>query len=195
MRVPLAHVAAVLALAVPAAAQRPASPRETVTATVGGKKVEVEYGRPSLKERKLEELIAQLPGDRIWRAGDNEVTTFTTEGPLLVDGKKVPAGKYSLYVHAPEDGAWSVVLNKDPGIALGKLWAQAPPERASRPWPRLDGYEKVLDQEVARVAMKPGENAAPVETFSIALTPTGNGATMSLAWGQKLWSVELKPAR
>jgi len=195
MRVQLAHVAAAVSLAISAAAQPPSSPRDTVIATVGGKKVAVEYGRPSLKGRKLEELVAQLAGDRIWRAGDNEVTTFTTEGALLVGGTSVPAGKYSLYVHVPESGDWSLVLNKDPGIALGKIWAQAPPERAGRPWPRLDGYDKVIDQEVARVALKPAESPAPVETFTITLTPSGDGATMGLAWAERRWSVGLRPVK
>ena len=40
----------------------PPAPRETVTATVGGQKVAVEYGRPSLRGRPITELIAQLPG-------------------------------------------------------------------------------------------------------------------------------------
>ena len=57
-----------------------------------------------MKGRKLDDLLAQLPADRIWRAGDNQVTTLTAESDILVGGAKVPAGKYSLYVLAPASG-------------------------------------------------------------------------------------------
>jgi len=125
--------------------------------------VSVDYGRPALKGRALQELLKQLPEDHIWRAGENEVTTLTAGSDILVGGKKVPAGKYSLYVHIPESGDWALVLNRDLGIALKKIWSAAPPAMAERPWPRLDGYTKnVADQEVARAAMKPGSVSAPV---------------------------------
>ena len=36
---------------------------------IQGKRVTVDYGRAELKGRALESLIAQLPDDRVWRAG------------------------------------------------------------------------------------------------------------------------------
>jgi hypothetical protein len=193
MRIAVVPVALSL-VAATAFAQAP-SPRETATGTVGGKKVSVEYGRPSLRGRKLEALIAQLPADRIWRAGDNQVTTLTTEGDLMVDGKRVPAGKYSVYVHIPESGAWALVLNSDPGIALGKIWPQAPADMQSALWPRLDGYANVADKEVARVTMTKGAAAKPAELFTIAFAPAGQASTLTLAWGDDSWSVRLAPAK
>jgi Protein of unknown function (DUF2911) len=194
MRVRFLSVVAVLAMAVNLSAQS-SSPRDTVSTDVGGKKVSVDYGRPSLKGRKLDDLIAQLPPDRIWRAGDNQVTTLTTETDLLVGGKKVAAGKYSVYVHAPATGDWSLVINKDLGIPLSKLWAEAPAELANQPWPRLDGYDKIATQELVRAPMKAGKPASAVETFTISFAPAGNGATMTLAWGDRSWSLDLKPGK
>ncbi len=78
----------------------------------------------------------------MWRAGENQVTTLTTEGDIMVGGKKVPAGKYSLYVHAPASGDWSLAINSDQGIPLGKICGEAPDNMKNEPWPRLDGYEK-----------------------------------------------------
>ena len=40
----------------------------------------------------------------------------------MVGGKMVPAGKYSVYVHAGETGAWSLILNQDLGVPLGQIW-------------------------------------------------------------------------
>ena len=53
----------------------------------------------------------------MWRAGENQVTTLTTEGDAIIGGKKIPAGKYSLYVNAAEGEQWSLVLNTRPGRA------------------------------------------------------------------------------
>jgi hypothetical protein len=204
MRQSTTLLAVVLASAAMAAAQAPQRvPRETVSANVGAKKVEIAYGRPALKGRALADLMKQLPEDRIWRAGENEVTVLKTEGDLMVGGKKVPAGTYSVYLHIPENGDWSLVLNTDPGIELGKLLAilrpnsaPLPPERASRVWPRLDGYSKnIADKEVARAPMKAVPLTAPADTFTIALAETKDAATLTMSWVDKSYSIELKPAK
>lgn len=172
-------------------AQAPA-PRETATASLKGKHITIEYGRPALKGRTLNDLTAQLPPDRMWRAGADRVTTLTTEGDLLIGGKKVPAGKYTLYLHIPQSGDWSLAINTDPGIELIKLWPAAPPEAAKLIWPRLDGYQKnIADKEIARVPMRSGTVATPVELFTITLDPAG---VLTMLWGDRSWSVDVKPA-
>jgi hypothetical protein len=85
--------------------------------TIEGKKVAIEYGRPILKGRKLAELMKQLPPDRIWRAGAGTVTILTTETDLMIGGKKVPAGTYSLYMHCPLKGDYALIVNS-PSRAL-----------------------------------------------------------------------------
>ena len=169
--------------------------RGTATVEIGGKKVSIDYGRPQLKGRALADLMIQLPADRIWRAGENEVTTLTTEADLTIGGKTVAAGKYSLYVHAPEQGDWALVLNSDPGIPLGKIWVQAPPERASQLWPRTDGYDKIAASEVARATMTRAAGGAVEEAFKIRLSPQAGGARLEMAWGDQRWSLGLKAAK
>jgi hypothetical protein len=204
MKKPLVSAAALLAAAV-VQAQAPVArvPRESVTANVGGKKVEIAYGRPALKGRTIGDLTSKLPEDRIWRAGENEVTMLTTEGDLMLGNKRVPAGTYSVYAYIPESGDWALVLNKDPGIEVGKLLQilrpgspPLPPERASRLWPRLDGYTKnIADKEVARAAMKPVPVASPADAFTITLAEAKGGATLTMAWADQSYSIELKPAK
>ena len=176
-------------------AQGPAQPRGTASATMGGKKVSIDYGRPALKGRAMAELLKQLPPDKIWRAGENEVTILASETDLMLGGKKVAAGKYSVYVHAPETGDWSLILNSDPGIPLIKLWDKAPAAVANHLWPRLDGYDKVKDKEIARAAMKGGAASPAADLFTMNLAPAGSGATLSLSWGDKSWSVGLSAAK
>jgi hypothetical protein len=182
----------------PAATPRPRPPaaaRETVTATLNGKKVAIDYGRPALNGRKVDELVAQLPADRVWRAGANEVTTLTTDTDLLIGGKKVPAGKYSVYIYAPATGDWALILNSDPGVPLKTIFPAAPPERADHLWPILDGYAKIAGKEVVRVPMKSVTPREPMDRFLISMDPARGGASaIVLTWGDRGWTVDVKDA-
>ncbi|HSD65810.1 MAG TPA: DUF2911 domain-containing protein [Vicinamibacteria bacterium] len=180
-----------LALAAPVLAQ---AQRGTAVATVGARKVTVDYGRPALKGRTIDALLKQLPPERIWRAGDSEVTTFATEADLKIGGKTVKAGKYSLYVHAPESGQWALVLNTDLGQPLGALWKEAPENLKNAPYPYLGDYEqKIKAKEVLRVDLERGKAAAPAESFTISFAPKGAASTMTLAWGDQAWSTDIAP--
>jgi hypothetical protein len=182
----------------PAATPRPRPPaaaRETVAATLNGKKVAIDYGRPALNGRKVDELVAQLPADRVWRAGANEVTTLTTDTDLLIGGKKVPAGKYSVYIYAPATGDWALILNSDPGVPLKTIFPAAPPERADHLWPILDGYAKIAGTEVVRVPMRSVTPREPMDRFLISMDPARGGASaIILTWGDRAWTVDMKDA-
>ncbi len=172
------------------------APRGAAVATLGDKKVAVDYGRPALKGRTIDALLKQLPAERIWRAGENEVTTFSTERDLKIGGRAVKAGKYSLYIHVPVSGKWALVLNSDLGQPLGTLWKEAPENQKAMPYPYLGDYEqKIKAKEVLRVDLKPGKSATPSENFTISLAPKGSGSTMSLAWGDQSWSIDIRPAK
>lgn len=190
--------AALLALALQAAAQEPGkAPRESAGTSLGGKKIKVTYGRPSLGGRTLREIFSVLGPDRVWRAGVDQITAFETDGDLLVAGQKVAAGKYTLYVHAPESGDWSLLVNGDQGAPLRDLIPEAPPEMADQVWPQIGTYDKIKAKEVARAPMKRGPAPkAPAEQFTITLEPEKAGASaIVLAWGDQVWSAELKPAK
>jgi hypothetical protein len=195
MKTRFVTLATVASVAVAGALWSQAS-RGSASTTVGGKKVAVDYGRPALKGRTIDALLKQLPPERIWRAGDSEVTIFTTEGDVQVGGTPVKAGKYSVYVYAPESGRWALVLNSDLGQPLGDIWKEAPENLKKAPYPYLGDYDqKIRSKEVARVELEHGKAAAPAESFTISFAPKGAGATMTLAWGEQSWSTEIVPAR
>lgn len=193
MRTRFLPVIALMAIAVLSFAQEEAE-RGLAEATINGKTVSVDYGRPSLNGRSIDELIAKLPEDRMWRAGMNQVTVLKTEADLVLGDKPVPAGKYSLYVHAPEKGEWSLVLNSVLGQPLSKVWAQAPENLANEPWPHFAYSKEIGDKEVARAQMKSGQMNPPAELFTIDLKSADGGAVMKLSWGDRSWTVELKAA-
>jgi len=174
----------------------PRVPRGTATATIAGKAITVDYGRPALKGRTMASLLEKLPADRMWRAGENQVTTLTTATPLVIGGKAVPAGTYSMYVHVPATGPWSLVLNTDKGVPLGTIFAGAPAELKNAPWPHIQDYTKAIaTTEVVRAAMTQSAVSEPVDPFTIRLAPLGKGALIAFAWGDQSWSLPIEPGK
>ncbi len=184
----------IVAIAASFAFAQQMAPRETATAMVGGKKISVEYGRPALKGRSVEELTAKLPPHKIWRAGSEQITTLTTETALKIGSKTVPAGKYSLYVHCGENGRFSLIVNSSLGQPLGKIWGQAPDQLKDEPWPHFNYPAEIADKEVARVEMRKMEAKNPSDLFTIKLQERGKGAALIMTWGSSSWGVPLTGA-
>jgi hypothetical protein len=86
-----------------------ASPRENVTGKINTATISIDYGSPSVRGRKI--WGALVPFDKIWRAGANEATTFETDKDLIVEGEKLPAGKYSVFI-IPNEKECIVIFNK-----------------------------------------------------------------------------------
>jgi hypothetical protein len=87
-----------------------ASPRDSISGTVAGSAIKIWYGSPSVKGRKV--FGGLEPYGKVYRAGANEATTFTTSKGILVEGKPLPAGTYSFFVIPVEKGQWTVIFNK-----------------------------------------------------------------------------------
>lgn len=92
------------------AQEKPKSPAEKATGTINGATIQINYGSPSVKGRKIwGELV---PFDKMWRAGANDATTFETDKDLTIEGSKLPAGKYSFFV-IPNEKQCVLVFNKE----------------------------------------------------------------------------------
>ena len=94
----------------------------SVSQTLGvDTEITFDFSRPGVKERKIwGELVPYglSPGNKYskekpfpWRAGANEKTTITVGSDVLVDGKPLPAGKYSIHM-IPSEKDWIVIFNK-----------------------------------------------------------------------------------
>ena len=88
-----------------------ASPRDSVSGVVNGDSITINYGSPSVKNRVIWGKL--VPYDTVWRAGANEATTFTTSKAIMVEGKKLPAGKYGFFVK-PTSTKWAIIFNSVP---------------------------------------------------------------------------------
>lgn len=89
-----------------------ASPAETATGKIGGANITINYGSPSVKGRQIWGGLEKY--DKVWRAGANDATTFETDKDIKVEGKALPAGKYSFFLIPRESGTWTAIFNKEP---------------------------------------------------------------------------------
>lgn len=88
------------------------SPPATATGKVMGATITINYSSPAVKGRKI--WGGLVPYDKVWRAGANEATLFETNKGIKVEGKSLPAGKYSLYA-IPGEKEWVIILNSKTG--------------------------------------------------------------------------------
>jgi hypothetical protein len=92
------------------AQDKPKSSPEKATGMINGATIQINYGSPSVRGRKIwGELV---PFNEVWRAGANEATTFETDKDLTIEGSKLPAGKYSFFV-IPNQNECVIIFNKE----------------------------------------------------------------------------------
>ena len=88
---------------------KPASPAAVATGKINGATINITYSSPSVKGRVVWGDL--VPYNKVWRAGANEATTFETDKEITIEGKKLPAGKYSFFV-IPNEKECVLIFNK-----------------------------------------------------------------------------------
>src|ERR1700712_5609058 len=85
-----------------------ASPRDSVSGKIGAATVSINYGAPSVKGRKI--YGGLQPYGKMWRAGANPATVFTTDKDIKIEGKTLKAGKYTFFV-TPGEKEFTITFN------------------------------------------------------------------------------------
>ena len=162
-------VGLIFTLSVFAACQSKPSPPASASCDLGGgKSIKTNYSSPRMKGRKIYgELV---PFGEVWRTGANEATTFVTSGDVVVGGKAVPAGSYTIFT-VPNADKWTLIINKKTGE-----------------WGIPYKYES---DELARVDMKVSKLPSPSENFTISYTKSGGGCTLQIDWESTRASVDI----
>lgn len=141
--------------------QAPASPRDSLSVSIAGADIKVNYGRPSKRGRVLFNGLGDMKWGMVWRTGANEATHFTTSKTLDFGGKTVPAGTYTLFTKLDESGKWELIVNKQT-----KQWGTA--------------YD--ASQDLVRIPMTVTSNNAVVEKMEITVKPAAKGGEIAVMW-------------
>jgi len=88
------------------------SPTAVLKQTAGLTDIEIVYASPAVNGRTVYGDL--VPYGEMWRAGANNPTTISFSKEVTIDGKKVAAGTYAIYVTPMQGSGWTVTLNSDP---------------------------------------------------------------------------------
>lgn len=93
-----------------AGAQVRASEVATVSQTVDGTTITVQYARPRVRGR---EVIygGLMPWGEVWTPGANYATTLETTSDITLDGHPLPKGKYSVWMEL-QPTEWTVIFDR-----------------------------------------------------------------------------------
>lgn len=166
MRIPLL----LACVALPAIAQAqgyPPSQRGSIMQNVALTRIEVTYGRPVARGRTL---FGQLvPWDSIWHPGADSASRITVDHDVLIEGKPLKAGAYSLWLIPREQKAWTVIFSRAanafhkpyPGASEDVLRVDVTPDTVSHVESMSIEFPMVLrDEAVMRIHW--GTTAVPI---------------------------------
>ncbi len=98
-----------LGAASPLAAQVRASERAGVYQVVNGTRITVDYGRPQARGRSPV-FGAVIPWGKVWTPGANWATTLEVDKDVVVNGRALPKGTYSVWMEV-QPTEWTVILD------------------------------------------------------------------------------------
>ena len=198
---------AVIGAPLAAQGQRPASPTGASAVDIGwrivptpggeptykaGKWIEVTYGRPVKRGRDLfggsgaEYGKLVNPDAPVWRAGANASTQLTTEIPIVIGGKTIPPGTYTMFIDLkPND--WTLIVSN------WKAQANYDPNNKAELW---GSYNYTPDKDVVRAKMTLA--ALPVSHEQLSwefFDVSDSGGTLGLFWDKTVASVPFKIAQ
>jgi hypothetical protein len=155
-----------------------------------GKWIEITYGRPIRRGRDLWGTGADYgrtlnDGAPVWRAGANVSTRLKTEVPLVMNGKTIPAGEYSLFIDLKPNN-WTLIVSR---------WAASPTFPGTKD-ALFGAFDYTPDKDVVRSPMK--LDALPFSmdqlTWSFVDVSEASGR-MAIMWDKVMASVSFTVAR
>lgn len=146
------------------------SPPATASGKVKGATITINYSSPAVKGRTI--FGGLVPYGEVWRAGANEATVFETDKDIKVEGKTLPAGKYSIYA-IPGEKEWTIIFNKQTGQWGVKRGGVTSRDEA---------------QDALTVQVKPKKSSAFAERLAYEVTSSG----FALRWENTEVPVSIK---
>ena len=135
-----ALVASVVAAPACAGAQGfPFSQRGASLQSVANTEIEVHYGRPVARGRLLFADSGLVKYGQVWHPGADSASRIRFSRDVLVEGRAVPAGEYTIWLIPRGSAPWTLILSKAahvfhtpyPGVELDQLRVELTPETLS----------------------------------------------------------------
>jgi hypothetical protein len=182
---------------------RPASPAGTAATQVGGKYVpgseapvyqggkwiELTFGRPIKRGRDVfggtganYGKVAN-PDQPVWRAGANATTQLKTEVPMIINGKTVAPGTYTVFIDLKPNN-WTFIVSNWPAQTRYE------PKNKEALW---GAYEYTPDKDVVRAPMTLATLPFSVDQLTWDFTDmTEAGGKLTIMWDKVVASVPFK---
>jgi hypothetical protein len=141
-----------------------------VDQTVAFTDISVVYGRPVVRGRVLFGDSALVKYGNIWHPGADSATRVSFSHDVLLEGKEVKAGEYSVWLIPRGSGPWTFILNHAahvfhqpyPGEASDYLRLDVTPERGAH-METLAFYFPVVLRDEAVMRIHWGEMMVPLK--------------------------------
>jgi len=186
--------------------RRPASPEGSSAVEIGskmdptpsgepvykrGKWIEVTYGRPIKRGRNLFGGSGSNygktvnPDAPVWRAGANVSTQLNTEVPLVINGKTIAPGTYTMFIDL-KPNSWTLI------VSTWKAQKDYDPNNKAEIW---GAYDYTPDKDVVRAPMKLDTLPHSHEELSWEfLDMTDAGGVLAIMWDKTMASVSFRVA-
>ena len=146
------------------------SPLSKLSQKVGLVNVDIEYSRPSARQRIV--FGSLIPFGEKWRTGANQNTKITFDNDVIIEDKLIRKGTYSMYT-IPNLNSWSLIFYKK-----YDNW----------------GLPKEWDDDLVEIEVSANPITLPfkIETFTISLNNlNNNGCTLDMFWENTLVSFNI----
>ncbi len=131
--------------------------------------VKIVYSRPQLKSRQVFGKL--VPYGKVWRTGANEATTIKFYKEVILGGRSIPAGEYSLFsIPGPEQ--WTIILNSQ-----ADQWG---------------AYSYDDKKDVVRFNVPARKTTKAIEIFSILMKESPDGVAVTMGWENTLVEFPVK---
>jgi len=155
----------------------------------GGKWIEITYGRPIKRGRDLFGGTGDKygktvnPDAPVWRAGANNTTQLNTEVPLVINGKTVAPGTYTMFIDL-KPNAWTLIISN------WKAQTRYDPGNKNELW---GAYEYTPDKDVVRAPMKMTTLPFAVDQLTWEFTDMSDaGGNLLIMWDKTAASVPFR---
>ncbi|HEY6509036.1 MAG TPA: DUF2911 domain-containing protein [Vicinamibacterales bacterium] len=158
---------------------------------VGGKWIEISYGRPIRRGRDLWGSTQTYgrwlnAGAPVWRAGADISTYLMTQAPLVINGKTIAPGGYTMFIDLKPNN-WTLI------VSTWQPQKQFNPGNRDQLW---GSYGYTPDKDVVRAPMTLTTLPYSVDQLTWAfLDMTDAGGRMALTWDKQMAAVPFTVAK